>query len=158
MRKKALISAVAIAALATIVPMSWADAAPKPKLDLLGQGTYVLEADGSATLTGSVEGRPIDGSYTAVLAADDGTLPAPGACEAGTLTFELQGGKKRALELVAPGDLCGHEPDPSAVYTQLFEGTYEVVGGSRKALNGTDGFVEVRLLEDGGATFFAIDT
>ena len=71
-----------------------------PRIDLRGAdvGSFVVDDAGAARLTGQVTGIPFDGTYTAVLAADDGSLPEPGVCEPATATLDVTGPKHRYLE------------------------------------------------------------
>jgi hypothetical protein len=157
MRKITLLP-VAVAALATIAPITSAGAAPRPKVDLAGPGTHVVATDGSAAVTGQATGRPFDGAYSATLAAADGTLPAPGVCEPGTVSVLVDGPGRKHLTLAATGDVCGQHVDESFVVTQVFGGTYEVLDAAPRNLTGSDGFLEVRLEVDGGASLLALDT
>ena len=102
------LTALAVAALAVPAVASPAVAAPKPLVDLHGAdvGTYSLDSAGTAHLAGSVTGEPFDGAYVATLAADDGSLPAPGSCEPATGTLDVTS-PKRTLRLDAVGEVCG---------------------------------------------------
>ena len=85
----ALVVVVLAAALgaATSTP---ALAGPKPRVELSSQGGQLtLGQDGSATVSGPVAGAPFDGQYTAVLTADDGSLPATGEAEPATATLSF---------------------------------------------------------------------
>ena len=95
-------------ALLVTVTAGQAEAAPRPGIDLRGAdvGSFVPADDGSARLSGDVTGDPFDGSYTAVLAAVDGSLPDPGVCEPGTGTLDVTG-TKEGKDALHPGiDLC----------------------------------------------------
>ena len=59
---------------------------------------------------------------------------------------------------MATGEVCGEFVQPPYITTQSFTGRYEVSDTSRRAIDGTDGFLEVRLGEDGSASLFLIDT
>jgi hypothetical protein len=136
-----------------------AGAAPKPRLEVDGSGTYALDQPGVAQIEGTATGRPISGPFTATLAADDGSLPAAGECEPGTATISIDSPRRDpSLELEAGGEVCGQFVEPPFVVTQVFTGTYLVTESPRRPLLGTDGFLEVRLTNDGGASIFAIDT
>jgi hypothetical protein len=144
-------------AAATAVP---AEAAPKPRIDLRGAdvGSYVVDDAGAAHLTGNVIGVPFDGSYVAVLAADDGTLPEPGVCEPATATLDVTGPKHRYLQLAATGEVCGTWPDATYVVTHNFVGRYDVTDGSVRKTRGTDGWISLILATEGRANVEAIDT
>jgi hypothetical protein len=156
MRKLIVLAPLVLAAvLATMAPAS---AAGKPKVDVDGHGTYTLAGDGSAVLAGAATGEPFDGTYTATLAASDGTLPEPGVCEEGTATVRLDGPRGRFLELVAAGDVCGKHLQPPYVVTHQFTGRYDVASAWQKRFLGTDGFLDISLFTEGRAGVFAIDT
>ena len=156
MRKFVAVSTFVITALAATV--SPAGAAGRPRVDFTGQGSYLMAGDGSAAVAGTATGKPFDGSYTGTVAADDGSLADPGECEPATATLRLENPRGRYLELTSAGTVCGQEVQPPFVVTHVFTGTYEVTASSRKKLVGTDGFLEVRLANDGRAAVFAIDT
>lgn len=156
MRKLIVLVPLVLAAL--MVTVAPASAAGKPKVDFDGHGTYTTAVDGSAVLAGSGTGEPFDGTYTATLAAVDGTLPDPGACEAGTATLAVEGRRGRFIELVGTGEVCGKHLQPPYAVTHLFTGRYDVVSAWQKRFLGTDGFLEVGLFTEGRAGVFAIDT
>jgi hypothetical protein len=137
-----------------------ADAAPRPRLDLRGAsvGSFEPAADGSARLAGAVTGTPFDGSYTAALAAVDGSLPEPGLCEPATAELDVTGPKDRYLSLAATGELCGEWTDATYVVTHRFVGRYDVAGTSVPRLRGTDGWISLILATEGRANVEAIDT
>jgi hypothetical protein len=63
--------------------------------------------------------------------------------------------------MIGFGEVCGqHLQPPTSIVTHVFTGTFEVYGGTRSArhLNGTDGFFEVRLTENGTAHVLAVDS
>jgi hypothetical protein len=151
------VTAVASLAMATASPGA---AATKPIVDLRGDGvgSHVLDAAGTAHLRGSVVGRPYDGAYVATLAADDGSLPAPGSCEPATGTVEVTGPRDRTLRLEAVGEVCGEFPDATHVVTQRFVGRYAVTDASRRKVRGTDGWISLILATEGRADIEVIDT
>jgi hypothetical protein len=153
-------AALIAGALLVAVTAGQADAAPRPLIDLQGAsvGSFVLADDGTARLSGAVTGDPFDGSYTAVLAADDGTLPDPGVCEAGTATLDVAGPKGRYLGLSATGQVCGEWADATYVVTHRFVGRYDVTDASTKRLRETDGWISLILATEGRANVEAIDT
>ena len=127
------LTALAVAALAVPAIASPAVAAPKPLVDLRGAdvGTYSLDAAGTAQLAGSVTGDPFDGTYVATLAADDGSLPAPGSCEPATGTLDVTS-PKRTLRLDAVGEVCGEYVDATYVVTHRFVGSYVVTDATHR--------------------------
>jgi hypothetical protein len=153
-------AAVTGALLAAVAAAPAAMASPPPVLDLRGAsvGSYVLEADGSARLSGAVTGVPFDGAYTATLAAADGSLPEPGACEPATVAVAVDGPRKRSLRLTASGEVCGTWPDETYVVTHSFVGRYEVADASTRRPRGTDGWISLVLATEGRANIEAIDT
>ena len=155
--RAALVTAGLTAALA-LAPLSAAQAAPKPRIDVDGLGTYTLGTGGAAIVTTSVTGVPFAGQATAVLRPQDGTLPEPGQCEPGTVTVRIDGSRGRYLELSSSDDVCGEYVQPPSVVTHVFTGVYDVTSASERRLQGGDGFVEIRLTNDGRASVFAIDT
>ena len=155
--KTAALIAGAVLAAGTAVP---ADAAPPPKIDLRGAtvGSYTLDENGAAHLTGDVTGKPFDGAYTAVLAAGDGTLPEPGVCEPGTATVDVTGERGRYLQLAATGEICGTWADATYVVTHKFVGRYQVTDSSVRNTLRTDGWIGLILATEGRANLEAIDT
>ena len=103
-------------------------------------------------------GIPFDGTYTATLAAADGSLPEPGVCEPATATLEVTGPKHRYLRLAASGEICGTWADATYVVTHSFVGRYDVVDGSVHKTRGTDGWISLVLATEGRANVEAIDT
>ena len=155
-----ILTVAAIGALLTVGTATAATAAPRPLVDLRGQGvgSYVLDAAGTAHLTGSVVGVPFDGTYTATLASADGSLPAPGECEPGVAGIDVAGSRDRTLRLDATGQVCGEWVDATYVVTHRFVGRYVVTDASGRRLQGTDGWTSLILATEGRANLEAIDT
>lgn len=153
------LTALTVAALAVPALASPAVAAPKPLVDLRGAdvGTYSLDATGTAHLAGSVTGDPFDGTYVATLAADDGSLPAPGTCEPATGTLDVTS-PKRTLSLEAIGEVCGVFTDATYVVTHRFVGRYVVTDATSRRLRGTDGWISLVLATEGRANVEAFDS
>jgi hypothetical protein len=158
MNKRIALAAPGLATALALVPMTAASAAPKPQVNSGGQGSYAVRADGAAVLTGTTTGAPFDGRFTAVLRAQDGTLPEPGVCEAGTATLRIEGPRGRYVEFASSDDVCGTFVQPPNVVTHVFAGVYDVASSSEKRLRGGDGFLELRLTQDGRASITASDT
>ena len=137
-----------------------ASAARPPQVDLRGAtlGSYAVDDAGTARLAGSLTGKPFDGSYTATLAAADGSLPEAGTCEPATATLHLTGTRSRHLDLTATGEVCGEWPSPTYVVTHDFTGTYVVDGASAKRLRGTDGWIGIVLATEGRANVEVFDS
>ena len=158
MRKRSTLGTLAAATVLALSVGAPAEAGQKPRLQLDGQGTYSFDAAGTAVVTGVVTGTPFGGTYTATLAADDGTLPEPGVCEPGVATLRVDGTRDRYLELSAADDICGQWLQPPYVVTHVFTGRYTITSSSERRLVGTDGFYEVRLATENRGGVFAIDT
>jgi hypothetical protein len=158
--RAAALAVTVVVFLAMATTASPVAAATKPLVDLRGDGdgSYVLDTAGTAHLSGSVVGRPFDGAYAATLAADDGSLPAPGSCEPATGTLEVTGSRDRTLRLAAVGEVCGEFPDATYVVNQRFVGRYVVTDASSHRLRGTDGWTSLILATEGRANVEAIDT
>jgi hypothetical protein len=158
-RRTSLVALTGVAAAIALLPATVDAAGPRYKIDFTGDGTYTLAADGSAVVTAHVNGRPFAGASTTVLAANDGSLPAPGACEPATVTVSVAGDGRDYMELTATGDVCGQFVQPPYIATHVFTGRYTVVDASKRNLVGTDGFLEVRLAESTAqAAVAGIDT
>lgn len=153
-------AAALIGTLLALAPASPAMAAPRPGVDLRGDGigSYALDAEGTARVTGRVTGVPFKGAYTATLSSSDGSLPTPGECEPATATVHVTGEGHRSLDLVATGEVCGRWADPTYVVTHEFVGRYVVTDASVRRLRGTDGWTSLILATEGRANIEAIDT
>ena len=134
-----------------------AAAGPKARVDVRGMGTYATPDAGTAVITGTATGTPLEGPYVATLTADDGTLPSPGECEAATGTVRVDDGNA-VLAFAGPGKVCGRWTDATSVVTHVFTGRYVVTEAPKRPVVGTDGFFELRLANTGVASMFAIDT
>lgn len=100
----------------------------------------------------------MSGTYTGTLTAKDGTLPDPGECEPATAALRVDGAKRRFVELTAQGDVCGQWTDTVLRVTHVFTGRYDLTASVPQRLQGTDGFYEVRITDDGVSGVSAIDT
>ena len=153
-----LLAAASTVVVLTVAAPADAGRAPHPKVELsTTSGTFVALA-GGALVSAQVDGRPFGGEATATLLADDGSPPAPGACEPATVSFGLDGPARRFISAVATGQVCGEYMQPPYIASHVFTGRYEATDSSRRAIVGTDGFLEVRLGNDGSASMFLIDT
>lgn len=123
-----------------------------------GQATYTAQTDGSVALRGTMANRPFSGQFTAVLAADDGSLPEPGVCEAATASVRVNGPHRQSLKVVGSGTVCGQFVQPPYIVTEVFTGTYSVKDASNCRLKRTDGFIEIRLADDGTASATLYDS
>lgn len=156
----ARIAVVAAGLLLTVLGAVPAQAARPPMIDLRGAGlgSYVVDGAGAARLSGSVTGAPFDGTYTATLAANDGSLPDPGSCEPATAIVDVVGSRDRHLQLTGSGSVCGEWTDATHVVTHPFVGRYEVTAASARRLRGTDGWYTLILASEARANMEAIDT
>ena len=155
---RAATAATALAALIGLAAEPGA-AAPKPKIDTRGLGTYTAIDAGAVAVAGSATGTPFDGTVTGTLVVADGSLPEPGVCEPATATQRVDGSRQRFLELASTGNVCGTWVQPGAsIVTHVFTGRYDVIASTQRRLLGTDGFHEIRLTNAGTASVFAIDT
>ncbi|HEU5082862.1 MAG TPA: hypothetical protein VFU14_05950 [Acidimicrobiales bacterium] len=161
--------ALALTVLAGPLAATGAGAAPKPKepaLTVDGTGTWEIRewiddvvVRGTGSLTSG--GKTTDVLLAAVVQTDDRTLPAPGECERAFATMSAYGVRGVDLTLIGIGDVCGTWVQPGvSIVTHVFTGRYEVYGKETmpKRLEGTDGWYEVRLAEDGSASASAVDT
>ncbi len=164
MKKPAILSALGIATLtlASTVPANANNRPPRPRppvLDITGGGTWTIAEDGSAIVTGQVDGQTLTGDLTAVLTPIDGTLPDPETCEPAMATFSIAHGPRPDLVLAGAGTVCGVFPQPpTSIVVQAFTGRYRVLDAKKAKVRGTDGFFEIRLGTDNVASSFAIDT
>ena len=158
-------AAAGLAAVALTAGIGRADAASsKPVLQVDAFGSYVLQANGDAVVTGpgtlyTHNGKKAeDVQVTATLSADDGTLPTGEDCESASATFSITNDEGTVLTLSGPGEVCASFPQPpTSIVTHVFTGRYVVEDGWKKALD-TDGFFEVRLGTGNVGSAFAIDT
>jgi hypothetical protein len=153
-----LAAASTIAVLAVAAPVDAAHRPPRPKVELSSTSGTFADASGGALVTAEMDGTPFAGRATATLTADDGTLPAPGDCEPATVSFHLDGPGRRFVDAEASGEVCGEFVQLPYITIQAFTGRYDVLDSTRRRIEGTDGFLEVRLGDDGSASLFLIDT
>lgn len=101
--------------------------------------------------------RTLTGQLSAVVQPDDHTMPAPGECE-GAITFVFVEGDRPSADLFlsSAGQVCGQwVQEPTNVVTQVFTGVMTIEEAGAHRLEGTEGFLEVRLAVDGRANVFA---
>ena len=149
MRTRSLLAGLSIAAATLIGAAAPADAAPKPKLDVYGRGTWTTEGSG-ATLAGDSQGKPFSGSTSGWIAPDDGTNPPWGGCEPGSgeLTTVAPDGRSVSVELW--GSICTAVA-PAGRLT--FKGWYTVVQFDGKGARVADGVgaADLQTFADGTA-------
>lgn len=143
MRTTRAVAVVVLAAALGAATSTPALAGPKPRVTLSSQGgELTLGQDGSATVSGPVAGAPFDGQYTAVLTADDGSLPEPGDAEPATATVTIIGSRGQQLVLTGTGTVTGEWVGPNAALTHKFTGRYTADSTLRR-VDGTDGWYSV---------------
>jgi hypothetical protein len=138
----------ALVALGSVAVSTSAAAAKSPAINLSGQGTFELSA-GAAQGDVAIESERYVGTGRVVLRADDGSLPAPGDCEPGNATVEIEGPRKQAIVMVSTGEVCGQFVSPPFVVTHRYVGRYTVIDARPKRLVGGDGFISVVLGNEG---------
>lgn len=156
-KRTALVTAGLTAALA-LAPFSSASAGQKAKIDFSGSGAYGVTSGDVAVARGTVTGAPFDGTFRAALQPLDGTLPEPGVCEPGRAAVRIDGAGGRYAVLVGAADICGQHTDATYVVTQVFSSDYDVAATSVRTLRGGDGWMEIRLTNDGRAIVTAFDS
>jgi hypothetical protein len=143
MRKTGALTVAVLATALGAATSTPALAAPKPRVSLSSQGgELALGQDGSATVSGPLQGTPFDGQYTAVLTADDGTLPEPGEAEPATATVTITGPRGQQLVLTGSGTVTGEWVGPNAALTHKFTGRY-TADSTVHRVDGTDGWYSV---------------
>jgi hypothetical protein len=143
MRTTGALAVVVLAAALGAATSTPALAGPKPRVNLSSQGGQLaLGQDGSATVSGPVAGAPFDGQYTAVLTADDGSLPEPGGTEPATATVTIIGLRGQQVVLTGSGEVTGESVGPNASLTHKFTGRYTADSSVRR-VDGTDGWYSV---------------
>jgi hypothetical protein len=158
MNQRAVLTTTGLAAVLALTLAPAAQAGPEYQVDVGGQGTYSEAADGSVFVTATAAGAPFDGWYTAVLRADDGSLPDPEECEAGSATVRFDGSRGRYLELSSDVEICGVYLQTPHVITHQATGRYDVTSSSERRLRGDDGNLEILLATESRAIVSAIDT
>lgn len=156
-RRRTALAVLGIAVATLAVAQPTAAAKPYP-IDSSGMGTFVMDTDGSAHISGTSTGKPFDGTHVARLAAEDGTLPLPGDCEPATATLRLDGSRDRFVEMTAAGTVCGEYPDATYVVTHSFTGRYVVHASTSRKLVGSTGFMSQLITVDGRSNVLAIAT
>ena len=158
MNKRAALVTTGLTAALALAPVTSAQAAPKPAVNLDGSGTFTVSAGDIVVTNGSVSGAPFNGTFRAVLQPLDGTLPEPGVCEPAHASIRIDGSRGRYAVLIGTAEVCGRYVDSANVVTQLFSSTYDVVSTSERKLRGGDGWMEIRLTTDGRGVVSAFDS
>jgi len=162
-RARALVALALIAALALGTATPAAAGRPNPPRLVLTGGDHWFTHDagwfpvvqGPAEL--QVGRRTLEGTLSATIQPDDHTMPAPGECETG-IAFVFVEGERRAADtfLSSAGDICGHHVQaPTSIVTHSFTGWATVEESGKRCLVGREGFLDLRLAEDGTAYVFA---
>jgi hypothetical protein len=158
MNKRAALVTTGLATALVLAPVTSAQAAPKPAVNLAGSGTFTVSTGDVVVANGSVSGAPFTGSFRATLQPLDGTLPEPGVCESAHASIRIDGSRGRYAVLIGTAEVCGTYADSVNVVTQVFSSTYDVVSTSERKLRGGDGWMEIRLTVDGRAVVSAFDS
>ena len=158
MNTRATLVTTGLAAALALAPVTAAQAAPKPAVNFDGSGPFSVSGGDVALATGSISGAPFSGTFRAALQSLDGTLPEPGACEAGHASIRIDASRGRYAVLIGTGEICGQHTDGTSVVTHVFSSTYDVVSTSERKLRGGDGWMEIRLTVDGRAVVSAFDS
>ncbi len=156
---KKMISTLLLAALALVGTVTTADmvsAKPGPRVELFGQGAYETDGWGRTAVHATVTGRPFDGSFSAGMQLAHDQFPGPGTCRDADPLFVVWNGH-RNLDFISWGEICAVEPGGPVefVYTGAFD-LYDASG--HRGLVGTHGWLELRLLTDGGAAVTIVDS
>jgi hypothetical protein len=152
----------AVVALGTATPAAAGRPKP-PRLTLTGGDHWFTHDVGwFPVVQGPAEvqlgrGRPLTGTLSATIQPDDHTMPAPGECEGGMAFVHVEGRRHAAdLMLSSIGDICGHHVQaPTSIVTHSFTGTTTVEESAKRCLEGREGFLDIRMAEDGSAFVFA---
>lgn len=100
--------------------------------------------------------RTLTGQLSATVQPDDHSMPAPGECESAITFVFVEGDRPSAdLFLSSAGEVCGQWVQAPNVVTQVFTGIMTIEESGTRRLEGTEGFLEVRLAVDGRANVFA---
>ena len=147
MRIRTIISSLAVATAALVAVAEPADAAPKPKLSIYGDGTWTTDGVG-AQVSGETLGTPFNGTTTGWIAPNDGSNPPWAGCEPGSGELTTTSADGRTLTLELWGDICT-AVSPAGRLT--FKGWYTVThfdGKGGRVADGVGG-LDVRTLADG---------
>jgi hypothetical protein len=144
----ALAGALALAALtATTGPAAAKGGVP---IGFSGTGTHQPPEWGLTRVQADVDGRVLDGTFTAGLRIP--AMPAPGECGPAWMSFAVRDGG-HWYDFVSLGEICAHSPQPptSVVYA-VYTGDFDLYESSRPGFADTQGWVSVRLATDGRAS------
>lgn len=143
-----LAAALAVAALtAATGPASAAGRAP---IATAGTGTHLPPEWGLTRVLADVDGKVVDGTFTAGLRIP--VMPAPGECATAWMNFAVRDGS-HWYDFVSDGEVCAHSPQPptSTVFA-VYTGDFDLYESSRPGFTDTQGWVSVRLATDGSAS------
>ncbi len=154
--------ALTIGCLLAVGSATPADAARPPKVSLTADGTWFTHPVGwYEVVVGRAEIRSGKHTSTGDLVAnvqpDDASMPAAGTCERGMSTVVVDAdGDEPDLRITGVGDVCSHHvQEPTSVVVHSFTGVaYMEQVGSRR-LQAREGFIDIRLAQDGRASVFA---
>jgi hypothetical protein len=154
----------ALLTLGTAAPAASAPRPPKPPALIVagGETWFTHDVGWYVIVQGPVElqlrnGRTFTGMAWATIQPDDHTMPGPGECEGGMSFVTVEGTRARAdLFLSSIGEICGHHVQlPESQVVTSYTGTTYVEESGIDRLVGREGFVDLRLAQDGSAHLFA---
>lgn len=155
-----LLAVLAVAAVGALGTSPAHATGQPPAFTQTSTGTWSLRPWGDALVYGPGEhairaGQPRDVTVAAVISPFDRSLPAAGECEGahGWVTI-ISDQKLRDAWLIGIGEVCGvHAQPPTSIVTHVYNGSFEVWEGSQPFL-GAEGFMEIRLAQDGTGSSF----
>jgi hypothetical protein len=128
------------------VPASATGNAP---LAVAGTGSHEPPEWGLTRVRADVEGRQLDGTFTAGLRMD--AVPAPGECVDAWANFAIQDGP-RWFSFVSLGQVCGQSvQEPTSSVFAVYTGDFDLYEASGRGWIDTQGWVSIRLATEGRA-------
>jgi hypothetical protein len=151
--------AVTLAVAVVVGAASPAEAGKRPDLLLQGGDRWFTHDVGYPVVLGPAEvdlgHRTVTGELAASFQPNDGTMPAPGACEDALAFVFVEGDRGANLFLSSAGEVCGQHLQAPNVVTHVFTGVMTIEESDKRNLEGVEGFLEIRLAVDGRGTVFA---
>ncbi len=145
-----LLLAAALVVAASTTGADPASAARHPRVAVSGSGTHQPPEWGLTRVQAEVEGRRIDGTFTAGLRLD--AVPAPGECVGAWANFAIQDGR-HWFSFVSQGEVCGHSvQEPISSVYAVYTGEFDLYEASRRGWADTQGWVSIRLATEGRAS------
>lgn len=153
--------AAVVAGLVTFTAAAPAGAIKSQRFLLIGQDQWSThDAGWFPVVQGPAEiqlhnGRTLIGTLTATIQPDDHSMPAPGECETAIAFVYVDGDRRADTVISGAGDVCGLYLQPPNVVTHAFTAWSTIEESGMKPLEGSEGFLEIRLANDGRAHVFA---